>query len=93
MLTDLLPAGLSYVTDTESQGTYDPSSGLWAVGTVATGSPATLTLSARVDSPLAQTNAASVTRADQSDPEHRQRRRQPPRRRRSGPTCPSDEDP
>ena len=68
VLTDLLPAGLSFVSSTPSQGSYNPINGLWSVGTVATGAPETLTLSARVDSPIAQTNTASVTRADQFDP-------------------------
>jgi uncharacterized repeat protein (TIGR01451 family) len=69
VLTDLLPAGLSFVSNTQSQGSYNPANGLWSVGTVAQGAPpATLTLSARVDSPLPQRNTASVTRADQFDP-------------------------
>ena len=38
------------------------------MGTVATGTPATLTLSARVDTPIALTNTASVSHADQFDP-------------------------
>ena len=33
-VTDLLPAGLSFVSATPSQGTYDPGTGLWTVGTV-----------------------------------------------------------
>src|SRR5262249_12544346 len=32
-LTDLLPAGLSFVTATPSQGLYDSVTGIWTVGT------------------------------------------------------------
>ena len=36
-VSDLLPAGLSFVSATPSQGTYDTATGLWTVGTVAVG--------------------------------------------------------
>ena len=36
-VTDLLPAGLTFVSATPSQGTYDPATGLWTVGTVNAG--------------------------------------------------------
>ncbi len=49
---DPLSAGLSFVSDTTSQGTYDPSTGLWSVGMVAVGSPQTLLIRATVDSPI-----------------------------------------
>ncbi len=45
---DQLPAGLSFVSATPSQGTYDPASGVWALGTVTTASPQTLMIQARV---------------------------------------------
>jgi uncharacterized repeat protein (TIGR01451 family) len=67
-LTDLLPTGLSLVTSTPSQGSYAGSTGIWNVGTIASGSTATLQLQARVVSPAAQTNTASVSHADQFDP-------------------------
>ena len=65
--TDLLPAGLTFVSDTPSQGNYDSTTGVWTVGTVGTTTPQTLLIQARVVSPDPQTNTASVT-ADQSDP-------------------------
>src|SRR5262249_26243764 len=40
-LTDLLPAGLTFVSATPSQGTYLPGTGLWDVGTVIAGTPQT----------------------------------------------------
>ena len=67
-VTDHLPAGLSFVSAAPSQGTYDPGTGLWSVGTVAVGSPAMLLIRARVVSPGPQTNAATITHADQYDP-------------------------
>ena len=36
-VTDLLPAGLTFVSATPSQGTYAAATGLWTVGTVTTG--------------------------------------------------------
>ena len=67
-VTDLLPAGLTFVSATPSQGTYTPASGVWAVGTVAVGTPQTLLIVATVVSPSAQTNTATITASDQADP-------------------------
>src|SRR5262249_2072433 len=36
-VNDLLPAGLTFVAATPSQGTYDSATGLWTVGTVSPG--------------------------------------------------------
>jgi uncharacterized repeat protein (TIGR01451 family) len=66
--TDLLPAGLTFVSAIPSQGTYTPGTGLWNVGTVTTGAPATLQITATVVSPNAQTNSAAITDSDQFDP-------------------------
>ena len=46
-VTDLLPAGLSFVSATPSQGTYNATIGLWAVGTVSTTVPQALLILAR----------------------------------------------
>src|SRR5262245_18391011 len=67
-VTDLLPAGLTFVGATPSQGSYDPSTGLWTVGTVTPGAPQTLQTQARAACPSAQTNIASISHADQFDP-------------------------
>ena len=32
-VTDLLPAGLTFVSDSPSQGSYTPGNGVWTVGT------------------------------------------------------------
>src|SRR5262249_27162999 len=59
-LTDLLPAGLTFVSATPSQGTYLPGSGVWTVGTVSSGGvPQTLSITATVVSPAALTNTGT----------------------------------
>src|SRR6476646_6442344 len=65
-MQDTLPAGLSFVSANPSQGAYDPSGGTWTVGTVTPSTAQTLQIRARVTSPNAQTNTATVT-ADQGD--------------------------
>src|SRR4029453_15108556 len=60
-VTDLLPAGLTYVSATPSQGTCNNVTGLWSVGTVAAGTPQTLGLVATVVSPVARTNIATIS--------------------------------
>ena len=47
--TDLLPSGLNYVSNTASQGSYNSTTGIWNVGTLASGSFATLTIKVKVD--------------------------------------------
>ncbi len=68
-VTDLLPAGLTLVSSTVSQGTYTPASGLWNINTLANGATATLTITANVTTAGAKTNTAQVTFADQFDPD------------------------
>src|SRR5262249_22966071 len=63
-----LPAGLTLVSATPSQGSYTSATGLWDVGAVANGTQAVLTVQATVVSPNPQTNTASVSAADQFDP-------------------------
>ena len=65
---DLLPAGLTFVSANPSQGSYDTVTGLWDVGTVTTGTPQTLSIMATVVSPSPLTNTATITDADQFDP-------------------------
>jgi uncharacterized repeat protein (TIGR01451 family) len=67
-VTDLLPAGLTFVSASPSQGTYDSTAGLWTVGTVAVGTPQTLQLQATVVSPDPLTNTAAISDSDQVDP-------------------------
>jgi uncharacterized repeat protein (TIGR01451 family) len=70
-VTDLLPAGVTYQSDTPSQGTYDSGTGVWAVGGLNNGLSTTLTLVATVDAGTGGstiTNTADVTASDQADP-------------------------
>ena len=66
-VTDLLPAGLTLVSATPSQGTYDPATGRWIVGSVTTAT-ATLQLVVTIASTGAITNTASISASDQPDP-------------------------
>ncbi|MGH2570390.1 MAG: FlgD immunoglobulin-like domain containing protein [bacterium] len=69
-ITDLLPAGVTYVSDTPSQGTYTSGTGVWDVGLIEDGGSATLQITATVDAGTAGTtigNTATVTALDQTD--------------------------
>ena len=72
-LTDLLPAGVIYVSD-DSAGTYDSASGLWTIGDLANGEQATVSIVAGVDIgaralPQPITNTATAATGDQVDPD------------------------
>ena len=45
-VTDLLPAGLTFVSATPSLGTYVQGTGIWTVGAIAAGADETLTITA-----------------------------------------------
>ena len=66
-LTDVLPAGLSFVSASVTTGTYDDGTGVWTVPSLASAGTATLTITATVDSLGTKTNTAQVTAADQAD--------------------------
>jgi uncharacterized repeat protein (TIGR01451 family) len=66
---DLLPAGLTFVSATPSQGTYVSATGLWTVGTVTTGTPQALAIRGTLTAVTPQTNTATVTHSDQFDPD------------------------
>jgi uncharacterized repeat protein (TIGR01451 family) len=71
-VTDLLPAGVSFVSATTSPGTtYLSTTGVWTVGTVnpGQGGSQTLSLTAQVVSLIAQTNTATISATDQFDPD------------------------
>lgn len=68
VVTDLLPAGLSFVSATPSQGTYNNSTGIWTVGGITSGANATLQVTATLTSNNVVTNTAEVTASDQPDP-------------------------
>ena len=67
VVTDALPAGLTFVEATPSQGTYTAPT--WTVGTLSeTGTPATLTLVATVTAPGALVNTATIAQQTEVDP-------------------------
>ena len=68
-ITDSLPDGVTYVSD-NSNGSYNPSTGIWNVGDLATGTGALLRIEASVDAGTTGqtlTNTASVFALDQLD--------------------------
>ena len=69
VVTDLLPAGLSFVSATPSAGTYTSGTGAWAVASLTSGSSATLQIVALVGNTGTITNTAEVTASDQPDPD------------------------
>jgi uncharacterized repeat protein (TIGR01451 family) len=69
VVTDALPAGLTFVSATPSAGTYNAGTGAWAVASLASGSSATLQLVALVANAGTLTNTAQVTASDQPDPD------------------------
>lgn len=68
-VTDLLPAGLTFVSATPSQGTYSSGTGLWDVGTVNNGASPTLQIVATVTGGGTITNTAQVTTSTYVDPD------------------------
>lgn len=69
-ITDLLPAGLTWLSDTPSAGSYNRNTGLWSGFSLAPGGSATLILTAGIDAGTAGqtlTNSAAVTALTQSD--------------------------
>lgn len=70
-VTDQLPAGLTYVSSTPQQGTYNNSTGTWNVGNISANDSTSLVLTASVNSGTSGqtiTNTASVAAVNESDP-------------------------
>lgn len=67
-VTDLLPAGLTYVSDVASKGSYDDQTGVWMVGALPVNASETLSITALVTSPGSITNTAEVTASGAPDP-------------------------
>lgn len=64
VVTDVLPAELTFVSSVPSQGSYDSGTGLWTVGTLSDEASATLTITATVD---AGTEGDTVTNTASAD--------------------------
>ncbi|MBO3700897.1 DUF11 domain-containing protein, partial [Roseivirga sp. E12] len=67
-VTDVLPSGYDFVSATTAFGSYNNTNGLWSVGSVANAGTATLSIVAKVKSTGTYDNTASITAADQTDP-------------------------
>ena len=67
IVTDNLPAGVTFVSATPSQGTYNQNTGLWTIGTVNAQANVTLTLRGNVTQAGTRTNTATITSVDQND--------------------------
>jgi uncharacterized repeat protein (TIGR01451 family) len=66
---DLLPAGLAFSSYTATVGSYVSGTGIWTVGSLASGGSATLQITATVNAYGSITNTAQVSATDQSDPD------------------------
>jgi uncharacterized repeat protein (TIGR01451 family) len=67
-VTDLLPAGLTFVSATQSNGTYDSGTGVWNIGVLASGATATLLITAKVNGTTRVVNTATRTSSSPADP-------------------------
>jgi uncharacterized repeat protein (TIGR01451 family) len=68
VVTDQLPMGLTFVSATPSQGSYDQASGTWTVGSVAASQSAVLSITATIGQAGPLTNTATKTAANEDDP-------------------------
>ncbi|MFY2765495.1 hypothetical protein, partial [Arenimonas sp. MALMAid1274] len=59
-VTDLLPAGYTFVAATPSVGTYASGTGVWTIGTMANGATVTMTIQATVNATGSYANSATV---------------------------------
>lgn len=69
-ITDILPAGLTYLSHTAPTGTfYTPGTGVWTVGSALGGTTNTLslTINARVDTVGVVSNIAQITASNETD--------------------------
>lgn len=67
LVTDQLPAGVTFISSTAGQGTYNDTTGVWTLGSLAQRQTTTLQIVARIDSPIPFDNTATVS-ATQFDP-------------------------
>lgn len=65
---DQLPASLTYVSSTPA-GAYDPTTGIWTVGTVGFNQTVTLNIVATVNSTAETQNYAEISTSDLTDPD------------------------
>jgi uncharacterized repeat protein (TIGR01451 family) len=66
-VADVLPAGYSFVSAVPSQGSYNSSTGVWTIGSIAHGASVTMAVNATVNASGGTTNTATVS-ATTTDP-------------------------
>jgi hypothetical protein len=59
-VTDVLPAGYTFVSNSPSTGTYTSGTGVWSMGTLSNGASATLTITATVNATGGYANTATI---------------------------------
>lgn len=70
-IQDILPSGIGFISQSATQGSYNPGTGVWGVGTLASNGTATLTIAAWVQpNPGDETivNTATIINSGLSDP-------------------------
>lgn len=67
-VVDKLPSGYTFVSAATSIGTYNPSNGLWNLGSLVNTGTATLAVTAKINAAGNYTNVAEVTKVNQLDP-------------------------
>jgi len=60
-ITEILENGYTYVSSTTTVGTYNPSSGVWTIGTMISGASETLRITAVVNSTGTYVNTATIS--------------------------------
>ncbi len=68
-VTDLLPAGLTFVSATAAQGSYNSGTGIWSVGSLNSGASTALQIVATATGTSAIVNRAEITNSDRVDPD------------------------
>jgi uncharacterized repeat protein (TIGR01451 family) len=68
-IKDLLPASFTYVSHNSSTETYDKTTGIWDVGTLAGGTTRTLTITTTLNSAAILVNQAEVYQVNEIDPD------------------------
>ncbi|MFV8357641.1 beta strand repeat-containing protein, partial [Flavobacterium sp. XS1P32] len=66
-VTDVLPAGYTFVSSTTATGTYTSGTGIWSIGSLANGGNATLIITATVNATGSYVNTATIA-ANEADP-------------------------
>jgi uncharacterized repeat protein (TIGR01451 family) len=69
-VTDLTPAGMTFLSSTPSAGSYNSGTGLWTLASLSSGGTVTLTIQARINNGTAGQvllNEAEITAVDQPD--------------------------